>query len=176
MDNGLYRVLLRYGDITTCDIDAIVNPAHRDLLGGGGLDGMIHDAAGPGLLAACRALGGCQPGDARTTPGFDLPARWIVHTVGPVWRGGTEGEEACLASCYSRCLEEAVRLGAKSLAFPGISTGLHRFPIDLAARIAVRVVSAFLDSSPMPETVVFVCFGGAMVRAYEGLLGPAGIA
>lgn len=132
-----------FGDILALDVDAIVNPAHAELLGGGGLDGMIHDAAGPELLDACRKIGGCAVGEAVVTPGFRLRASWVVHTVGPIWRGGAAGEDELLASCYGRCLEEATRLGMASIAFPGISTGLHRFPVERAAAIAVCEVERF---------------------------------
>lgn len=170
--NVLDRMNARYVDICGLDIDAIVNPAHADLLGGGGLDGMIHDAAGLDLLDACRALNGCKVGEAKTTPGFNLSARWVIHTVGPIWRGGNQGEaQQQLASCYRRCMEEAVAVEAASLAFPGISTGLHRFPVELSAVIAVREVSRFLMDSDSPRTVLFACFDNTSLTAYERLLG-----
>jgi O-acetyl-ADP-ribose deacetylase (regulator of RNase III) len=159
-----------YADICSLPVEAIVNPAHADLLGGGGLDGAIHEAAGPRLLEACRALHGCPVGEARITPGFDLPARWVIHTVGPVWRGGREGEETLLASCYRRSLEHAARVNARSIAFPGISTGLHRFPIALAARIAVREVDLFVARSACPAVVLFACFDHQALEVYQGLL------
>jgi O-acetyl-ADP-ribose deacetylase (regulator of RNase III) len=156
-----------YADICSLAVDAIVNPAHRDLLGGGGLDGMIHDAAGPELLEACRRLGACGAGDAKVTPGYGLPVRWIIHTVGPIWRGGGNGEDTQLASCYRRCLEEAAGAGAETLAFPGISTGLHRFPVELAARIAVGEVSHFLvvDAASRSSVCVLRQFQPGRVRS-----------
>lgn len=164
------RILAVYADICDLDVEAIVNPAHADLLGGGGLDGMIHDAAGPELLEACQRLGGCAVGDAKTTPGFRLRARWVIHTVGPIWRGGSAGEAQLLASCYRRCLEEVMATGAGSVAFPGISTGLHRFPVETAAGIAVREVRKFLQVSSQPLQVIFACFDNSAMRAYESAL------
>ncbi len=133
----------RFADITTLDVDAIVNAANEALIGGGGVDGAIHKAAGEAdLVAACAALGGCQPGEAKATPGFALPARFIIHTVGPVWRGGGLGEVEVLSSCYRRCLEVADELGARSVAFPSVATGAYGFPADLAARTAVAALRA----------------------------------
>lgn len=155
------------GDITQQDTDAIVNAANSSLLGGGGVDGAIHRAAGPELLAACRELGGCDTGDAKTTPGFDLAAHWVIHTVGPVWGGGDAGEADLLASCYRRSLEEADRVGARSVAFPAISTGVYRFPRDAAAGIAVETVTS---ASTNVELVRFVCFDDATAAIYRSLV------
>ena len=175
MDDLAKRLVAIFGDICALDVDAIVNPAHADLLGGGGLDGTIHDCAGPELLRACRALRGCAVGDAKTTLGYRLPAKWVIHTVGPIWRGGTHGEQRLLASSYKRCLEEAVAVGADSVAFPGISTGLHGFPVELAAEIAAHEVSGFLRASSRPGQVIFACFDNSAVRAYECALGKPAI-
>lgn len=155
------------GDITAEDVDAIVNAANTSLLGGGGVDGAIHRAAGPELLEACRPLGGCETGDAKATGGFRLPARWVIHTVGPVWRGGEAGEAELLASCYRRSLEVAEGLGARSVAFPAISTGIYGYPADQAAAIAIGTILA-ADTSV--EVVRFVAFDNATKALYDGLL------
>lgn len=167
---GAGRIRLDSGDITRLAVDAIVNAANSSLLGGGGVDGAIHRAAGPGLLAECRALGGCPPGEARLTRGYRLPAGHVIHTVGPVWRGGEHGEHEVLASCYRACLGIARAEGFRRLAFPAISTGIYGFPKDAAARIAVREATAHLATHPIPEGIVFVCFDAATVRAYEAAL------
>lgn len=149
---------VRRADITTLAVDAIVNAANESLLGGGGVDGAIHRAAGSGLLAECRALGGCPTGDAKATGGHDLPARWVIHTVGPVWRGGGHDEDALLESCYRRSMEEAAALGARSVAFPAISTGVYGFPTDRAARVAVGAIRAEQDLPDRPSEVILCAF------------------
>ena len=160
------------GDITQRDVDAIVNAANSALLGGGGVDGAIHRAAGPELLEACRALGGCATGDAKATPGFRLPARWIFHAVGPVWNGGDRGEAEKLANCYRRSLQLAREHGVRSIAFPAISTGIYHFPKGPAAAIAVRICREFAEAYGL-ETVEFVCFDEATAMTYERELGEA---
>jgi O-acetyl-ADP-ribose deacetylase (regulator of RNase III) len=145
-------------DITTLDVDAIVNAANKTLLGGGGVDGAIHRRAGPELIEACRALGGCETGDVKVTPGFRLPARWVIHAVGPVWGGDRAEKARLLASCYRRSLEEAERIGARSVAFPAISTGIYRYPPDEAAEVAVRAVAEVLAATDAIAAAVFCCF------------------
>ena len=155
-------------DITTLRVDAIVNAANSSLLGGGGVDGAIHRAAGPELLAECRVLGGCDPGDAKATGGHRLPARWVIHTVGPVWRGGSSGESDVLASCYRRSIEVADGLGARTVAFPAISTGVYGYPPDAAATVAVTTLRALTPTEI--EEVQLVAFDDATRRLYEALL------
>jgi len=164
------RLRVVQGDITTLRVDAIVNAANASLLGGGGVDGAIHRAAGPRLLEACRAIGGCPVGEARITLGFDLPAARVIHTVGPVWRGGDRGEDELLARCYAASLQLAEEHGVERIAFPAISTGAYGFPVRRAAEIAVRTVSNELDDGSGIEEVVFVCRGDDAVRAYRGAL------
>ncbi len=162
------RIETVHGDITHQDTDAIVNAANRQLAGGGGVDGAIHGAAGASdLHAACAALGGCEPGDAKATAGFALAARWIIHTVGPVWRGGVQREPDILASCYRRSLEVADRLGARSVAFPAISTGVYGYPPDLAAQVAVDTVTTCATEV---ELVRLVAFDGATYDRYRTLV------
>lgn len=157
------------GDITRCEVDAIVNAANESLLGGGGVDGAIHRAAGPELLASCRPLDGCRTGDAKLTPGFRLKAAHVIHTVGPVWRGGMHGEADLLASCYQKSLELAEAHGIRTLAFPAISTGIYGYPLEQATAIAVGTVLKYLENQPESDIteITFVCFDDATVYAYE---------
>jgi O-acetyl-ADP-ribose deacetylase len=158
-------------DITTLAVGAIVNAANTSLLGGGGVDGAIHRAAGPGLLAECRLLGGCETGDAKITRGYDLPAAWVIHTVGPVWHGGDRGEPALLRSCYLSSLTLAAENNVTSIVFPGISTGVYGYPVSSAARIAVAAARSFVDEqSTSISEITFCCFSAADQDVYEELL------
>ncbi len=156
------------GDITTLAVDAIVNAANESLLGGGGVDGAIHRAAGGELLEECRSLGGCRTGEAKVTDGYQLPARWVIHTVGPVWQGGDRGEPELLASCYRRSLMAATGLGAESIAFPAISCGVYRFPFERAATIAVGEIASFLSTHGRPSRVTLVAFDEAAATLLRG--------
>lgn len=158
------------GDITRLAVDAIVNAANESLLGGGGVDGAIHRAAGPELLAACRLLHGCATGAAKTTPGFALPARWVIHTVGPVWHGGAAGEAALLARCYRACVAEARKLGVQTLAFPAISTGVYGYPKPEAAAIAVRTLRAAAPGAPALREVVLCAYSAADLAILQSAL------
>jgi len=160
------RIEIVEGDITRVEVDAIVNAANTTLLGGGGVDGAIHRAAGPKLYEECLALGGCDTGEAKITQGYGLKARHVIHTVGPVWRGGGEGEDELLAGCYRRSLALAAEHGVKSIAFPSISTGAYDFPLERATRIALGEVRDFLAAEPEIEKVVFVCFGEKAYNTY----------
>jgi O-acetyl-ADP-ribose deacetylase (regulator of RNase III) len=164
------RMEIVQGDITKIAVDAIVNAANSSLLGGGGVDGAIHRAAGPQLLAECRGLGGCPTGEARITRGYDLPAKHVIHTVGPVWHGGDRGEEELLANCYRNSLRLAAENGIEAIAFPSISTGVYRFPIDRACRIALREVQTFLAQKSSLRAVFFVCFSASDAQVYRQTL------
>jgi O-acetyl-ADP-ribose deacetylase len=164
------RVELLKADITKLAVDVIVNAANSSLLGGGGVDGAIHAAAGPALLEECRTLNGCKTGMAKITKGYDLPARYVIHTVGPVWHGGSHNEEEMLASCYKNSLQLAVTHNIKTIAFPNISTGVYGFPKPLAAKIAVREASQFLATDTTIKKVIFVCFDNENFELYLKLL------
>ncbi len=168
------RIVILRGDITDQDADAIVNAANTSLLGGGGVDGAIHAAAGPQLLEECRSLGGCRTGEAKMTAGYNLRARWVIHTVGPVWSGGVRGEDDSLAGCYRNSLGLAYSRGLRTVAFPSISTGAYRFPLERAARIAVREIERFLSGHELPAEVRIVCFDKDTQNAYEKALRSLG--
>ncbi|WP_144393165.1 O-acetyl-ADP-ribose deacetylase [Pleionea sediminis] len=161
------RLKTAIGDITHLPVDAIVNAANRTLCGGGGVDGAIHRAAGPELLEHCRTLGGCNTGDAKLTQGYNLPASFIIHTVGPVWDGGDKNEQELLASCYQRCMALAEENDIRSIAFPVISCGAYRFPLELAVSIAVEQVAQFLQNSPLSIQVTFCCFDAKTASVYK---------
>jgi O-acetyl-ADP-ribose deacetylase len=164
------RVSLLEGDITKVQVDAIVNAANTSLLGGGGVDGAIHRVAGPELLVECRTLGGCPTGEAKITAGYRLPAKYIIHTVGPIWGGGDRGEPELLASCYRNSLALATKHRVRNIAFPAISCGIYGYPIPDACQIALRETRAYLDTSDLPESVTFVCFGREIYDAYRAAL------
>jgi O-acetyl-ADP-ribose deacetylase (regulator of RNase III) len=166
----LERIAVIEGDITRQKVEAIVNAANTTLLGGGGVDGAIHDAAGPELLQECRTLGGCQTGQAKMTKGYKLSAKWVIHTVGPVWHGGNHQEDELLASCYRTCFALAEQKGIRSLAFPSISTGAYRFPLERAADIAAKETVAFLQRNNTVERVLLVCFGDPARAVYSRAL------
>ena len=167
---GMARIELFRGDITKQEVDAIVNAANSSLLGGGGVDGAIHRAGGPAILEECRRLGGCETGDGKATTAGELSARYLIHTVGPVWQGGDHGEEELLASCHRRSLEVARSLGCRTVAFPAISTGVYGYPVERAAGTALRVTAEELEKHPRIERVTFVLFSDGHLRAYERTL------
>ena len=161
------RIQVVQGDITTLDVDAIVNAANNSLLGGGGVDGAIHRAAGPELLEETRKIGGCPTGEARVSKGYRLPARWVIHTVGPIWSGGRKNEENLLAGCYRNSFKAAVDLKINSIAFPSISTGVYRFPLQRATEIVMAETKRFLETESTLNKVVFVCFGEKALQTYQ---------
>ena len=166
--NDRLRVVIR--DITALEVDAIVNAANESLLGGGGVDGAIHESAGPELLEACRAIGGCPTGEARITPGFQLPAHWVIHTVGPIWRGGASSEAELLRSCYLASLRLAQDVECQSIAFPCISTGVYGYPFEAACEIAISTVLEWQREHPLPHETVFCCWNGYNFREYQSRL------
>ncbi len=174
-ESVLNRIAVIAGDITKQRVDAIVNAANTTLLGGGGVDGAIHRAAGPELLVECRALGGCATGQAKITRGYKLPAKWVIHTVGPVWHDGTHGEDELLASCYRSCFALVEQHGIKTVAFPCISAGVYGFPMDRAARIAIRETKSFLERNRSVGKVILVCFGASALEIYKVALREIGL-
>ncbi len=172
------RIVILRGDITEQSVDAIVNAANTSLLGGGGVDGAIHVAAGPRLLEECRTLGGCPTGEAKITAGYNLPARWVIHTVGPVWRGGVRDEDELLGRCYSKSLKLAQERGLRTIAFPSISTGAYGFPVERAARIALKEIDRFLSNHDLPAEVRIVCFDkgthDVFLKTMDSLKHPSG--
>lgn len=166
----MQRLQIIQGDITKCTTDAIVNAANTTLLGGGGVDGAIHRAAGPELLAECRTLGGCRTGEAKATRAYRLPCRYVIHTPGPIWHGGKSGEDELLAGCYRNCLTIASELGCKTVAFPSISTGVYHFPVARAARIAVGTILQYLAAHSGIECVTMVCFDAVTLAVYQQAL------
>ncbi|PIE83272.1 MAG: O-acetyl-ADP-ribose deacetylase [Candidatus Contendobacter odensis] len=170
MATSVDRIQLEYGDITQLNVDAIVNAANHSLLGGGGVDGAIHRAAGDGLLEACRRLNGCETGQAKITKGYRLPARYVIHTVGPVWQGGHSGEPELLANCYRNSLQLAVDNAIHTIAFPAISCGVYGYPLGEAAPIAIRTIRNFLATDTRIKSVYLVCFNEDMYQAYEAVL------
>ena len=169
------RIQVVEGDITTLNVDAIVNAANTTLLGGGGVDGAIHRAAGPQLLEECRQLNGCSTGEAKITQGCNLPAKWVIHTVGPVWRDGQHREDELLANCYRSCFALAEKHGLRTIAFPAISTGAYGFPLERATRIAVEEAGKFLEKNVSVEQVIFVCFGKAPLAIYQKVVEKTGV-
>jgi O-acetyl-ADP-ribose deacetylase (regulator of RNase III) len=168
MDKDLEdRIEIFEGDITKMEVDAIVNAANTSLLGGGGVDGAIHRAAGPELLAETRKIGGCPTGEARVTKGYRLPAKWVIHTVGPIWSGGNRNEDELLTSCYRNSFQAAVKISAVTVAFPSISTGAYRFPMQRAVNIAIRETKSFLQTNQSIKKVIFVCFGSEVYKSYQ---------
>ena len=170
MSEGIERIAVVTGDITTLAVDAIVNAANESLLGGGGVDGAIHRAAGPKLLDECREIGGCPTGEARITGGYELAARYVIHTVGPVWRGVTAGESRLLGACYSDSLRLAKQNAIETIAFPAISTGVYGYPIEAATVVAVRSVAAWLVANETPRAVTFCCFSARYAAVYQRVL------
>jgi O-acetyl-ADP-ribose deacetylase (regulator of RNase III) len=162
-----YKIEAVQGDITRLEVDAIVNAANSSLLGGGGVDGAIHHAAGPRLLAECKTLGGCPTGEARITRGYKLPAKWVIHTVGPVWHGGKVNEAEFLVNCYRNSLKLATDHDIRSIAFPAISTGVYRYPLEAATEIAVSETARFLGNHTLPKQVIFACFDKQTLQAYQ---------